>query len=548
MLILLTLSVAFGGVIVMQMADLRRTILQEREIKLQDMVGGAVSVMAAFDERVKSGKISKEAAQAAALDTIRMMRWSGGEYFGVYRTDGTTLAHWNPKNEGVNRWEFTDPHGGKPVQQIIKAATTGNGMFDTLVVRPGGTVEEPKHGFARLYPSWGWVVQSGTFVGDVDTTFEQGLVRMAVTASVILAIALGIAVLLGRGMTEPLKALCGLLDRVSTDTVGLTIPYVTHRNEIGRLARGIAVLQTRLEENASLREAAARASDTAAQANRDMLETLALALEEKVGRLVGSVTDAAGTMRETASGMSGAVGETSERSAAVAAAAEAASGNVQTVAAAAEELGCSVSEISRQMMRSQAIAQQVEADTRRTDATIKSLAAAAVKIGEVVGLINHIASQTNLLALNATIEAARAGEAGKGFAVVASEVKTLASQTGRATEEIAAQVTAIQTTTKAAVADIGTIAITLQELNEIGGSIATSIEQQGAATQEIARNTGRAAEATLAVTGVIGQISAEISLTGMRASGVSASAGEVQAHAQQLQAEVQGFLARLRAA
>ena len=548
MLILATLSVAFGGVIVMQVAGLRQTIMQERETKLQDMVGSALSMMAGFDERVKSGKMSKEAAQAASLDAIRMMRWSGGEYFGVYRTDGTTLAHVNPKYEGVNRWDFTDPLGGKPVQRVIQAAKSGNGFFEVMTPRRGTSVEEIKHVFAQLYAPWDWVVQSGTSVDDVDASFAQGLTRMALMASVILAMALGIAVVLGRGISVPLKTLCRLLDRVSTDEVGLVIPYVSHRNEIGHLARGVAVLQTRLEENAGLREAAGRASEAAAQTHRDTLETLACALDEKVGRLVGSVTEAAGTMRETAAGMSDAVSETSGRSASVAAAAEAASGNVQTVAAAAEELGCSVNEISRQMMRSQAIACQVEADTRRTDATIKGLAVAAVKIGEVVGLINHIASQTNLLALNATIEAARAGDAGKGFAVVASEVKTLASQTGRATEEIAAQVTAIQTTTNAAVADIGSIAVTLQELNEIAGSIAASIEQQGAATQEIARNTGRAAEATLAVTGVIGQISAEISLTGARASGVSVSAADVQAHAQQLQAEVQSFLTRLRAA
>jgi methyl-accepting chemotaxis protein len=176
------------------------------------------------------------------------------------------------------------------------------------------------------------------------------------------------------------------------------------------------------------------------------------------------------------------------------------------------------------------------------------LAAAAVKIGEVVGLINHIAGQTNLLALNATIEAARAGEAGKGFAVVASEVKALASQTGRATEEIAAQVTAIQTTTQEAVRDIRTIATTIIELNQIGTSIAAAIEQQAAATQEIARNTHRAAQATLAVTDVIGEISGEITRTGTKADEVSITASGVEAHAQNLQSEVQNFLATLRAA
>eukprot|EP01037_Dinobryon_pediforme_P001409 gene1409-1430_t len=478
MLILLTLSLAFGGVIVQQMAGLRQTIMQEREAKLKDMVEGAISLIDGFAQQAKAGKLSQEAAQAAALASIRMMRWGGGEYFGVYRTDGLTLAHWNPKNEGINRWDFTDPSGGKPVQEIIRAAQTGTHFFDTLVVRPGGTLEMPKHGYASLYGPWNWVIQSGTFVEDVDDTFNHSLTRLAAIASLILAAALAIGVFLGRGISVPLKRLCDMLDSVSAEQE-ISIPFTDRRNEIGRVARGMAVLQTRLQENRALRDTAAIAEQQAATSNRTMLHSLASSLEDKVGRIVGSVTQAAATMRETAQGMSGAVGETGERSASVAAAAGQASGNVQTVAAASEELGCSVAEIGRQMMRSQSIARQMETDTKRTDATIKGLA---------------------------------------------------------------------EMTTKAAVSDIGAIAATLQELNGIGTAIAASIEQQGAATQEIARNTARAAEATVAVTDVIGQISAEISLTGSQASGVSASATDVETHAHHLQAEVQDFLGQLRAA
>jgi methyl-accepting chemotaxis protein len=179
---------------------------------------------------------------------------------------------------------------------------------------------------------------------------------------------------------------------------------------------------------------------------------------------------------------------------------------------------------------------------------VQSLAETAGKIGEVVKLISDIASQTNLLALNATIEAARAGDAGKGFAVVASEVKSLANQTAKATEEIAAQIAAIQKVTQDAVTAIKEIGGTIGEVSAVATSIASAVEEQGAATQEITRNTLQAAQRTKDVSETIGGVTAGADATGEAAQKVKSAAEALGAQAEQLRSRVNGFLAEMRAA
>ncbi|SFK37890.1 methyl-accepting chemotaxis protein [Pseudovibrio ascidiaceicola] len=186
---------------------------------------------------------------------------------------------------------------------------------------------------------------------------------------------------------------------------------------------------------------------------------------------------------------------------------DSASGNVQTVSAASEELSSSISEIARQIAQANEMVEAATRGAQETNDTIGSLAEAASRIGEVVTLIQAIAEQTNLLALNATIEAARAGEAGKGFAVVAAEVKELANQTSKATEEIASQVSAIQGRTREAVEAIGSISLTMDDVNAHTGAIAEAITQQGDATNEISANIAAAADGTMAVSQSIASLS-----------------------------------------
>jgi methyl-accepting chemotaxis protein len=239
----------------------------------------------------------------------------------------------------------------------------------------------------------------------------------------------------------------------------------------------------------------------------------------------------------------------STRAAALASsAADSTSGNVQTVAAAAEELAASVAEMSQSIVRSQGATDTAYACVQEADGHTKRLAETATAMTSIVGLIQNIAGQINLLALNATIEAARAGAAGRGFAVVASEVKALAEQTAKATEEISGQIARVQDSTGQAVTAIGAITGRIQEISGVATTIAAAVEEQGAATQEIVRNLTQAAQGTGAVTSTITGVAGAAEETGAAASQVLGAASELSRQSEHLSAEVGRFLATVRAA
>jgi methyl-accepting chemotaxis protein len=275
---------------------------------------------------------------------------------------------------------------------------------------------------------------------------------------------------------------------------------------------------------------------------------LAKGFGTRFDEITSGLARAAGDLEADAEQMAAAAAETSQQSAGVMAASDQASTNVQTVAAAAEQLSSSIGEIGRQVSCSKEATGRAVSEAGRADVQIRSLANAAMQIGEVVKLISEIAEQTNLLALNATIEAARAGEAGRGFAVVASEVKALASQTANATEEIGAKVAEMQESSTISVGAVETISHTISEINEITTAIAAAIEQQGAATAEIARNVQQASAGTTQVAANISGISQAATDTGLVATRVNSASERVQSEAEVLRREVVTFLQRVVAA
>jgi NO-binding membrane sensor protein with MHYT domain/methyl-accepting chemotaxis protein len=294
-----------------------------------------------------------------------------------------------------------------------------------------------------------------------------------------------------------------------------------------------------------LRAVQERASMIEQEQRRSMIDAAISLFRQRVESVLATVGDSTASMRSTATALFGSSDQTSQRAEGARQTSNEASDNVATAAIAADELSTSIGEISRQLHQTAEVVRTTMVEARATNAEIAGLSEAAEKIGEVVKLIQNIAGQTNLLALNATIEAARAGEAGRGFAVVASEVKSLAVQTGKATEEIISHISAVQTSTTAAVTAIRRIAERMHEINQYTADVAASVEQQNAATGEISQNVSRAADGTRVIVGVLGEVAG--AATGARTSAQTMlSASEVMEDAAtKLRGEVESFLAKV---
>jgi methyl-accepting chemotaxis protein len=371
-------------------------------------------------------------------------------------------------------------------------------------------------------------------------------VQIGVTL-VFLAFGVFTTLFVRRRIARPMADITEAMRAVAAGDLEHEIGFARRSDEIGELAHALGVFRDNAREKARI-EAAQRAEQERKERRHQAIEQQIAHFEASVGGLLKQLAHAAAEMRSTSESMSQTAEQTGRQAVAADKGAQQASANVQTVATASEELAASIAEIARQVAQASDVAKRASTKSKEADGTMQSLADMAQRIGEVVGLISDIAGQTNLLALNATIEAARAGEAGKGFAVVASEVKSLATQTGKATEDIAAQVAAIQAATRSAVEAIRGVFDVITAVSDISTSIASAIEEQGAATQEISRNTQAAARGTQEVYGNIDGVSQGAAMTGKAAEQVLSAAGELSQGAEQLKAEVGAFLDAIRAA
>jgi methyl-accepting chemotaxis protein len=364
---------------------------------------------------------------------------------------------------------------------------------------------------------------------------------------IVVLAALGLAFLVSGLISAPMVAMAGTVARLADKDYAVAIPAIGQKDELGKIAHAVDVLKAQ-SINADRLAAEQQESHEADSKRRQALEGAIAEFETAVRSVVEGVSSAAEEMRASAEVMTKTSDHVSHQAEAAAAGSEEASTNVHNVASASEQLSASINEIGRQSSSSASIASKAVTDARQTDAKVQSLAEAAQKIGDVVKLISDVAGQTNLLALNATIEAARAGEAGKGFAVVASEVKNLATQTAKATEEIAAQVKAIQEATQESVTSIQAIGGTIAQIDEIATAIAAAVEEQGSATQEIARNIQQAAKGTQGVSSNIASVTQATTEAGSAAAHVRDAAADLAKQSATLRTQVDAFLMHVRVA
>ena len=490
------------------LAQLRQSMMEDRISKVQALAEVARGTLKSFHDRAKAGEFDEATAKAQALETLRPLRYQGAEYFFVYGLDGVNLLHpIKPEREGKNFIDSADSDGSKYIKTMAEGAkSTGVGTAFYKFPRPGSDVPAAKVSVVAAYEPWNMMVGTGIYIDDVDAAFNAAFWRFALIALAVIGASLVLTIMLARHIAAPIIRMADVAERLTHRDFSVDVERTTRTDEIGVLMGAIAVLRDEASQLEAVRAEQQEQYKLASVLRREARMKLADDVESTIKKATGTLSGAVDEMQGMARVVSGAVDSAGNQAAGVVATAEQASANVATVATAAEELSASIHEIAQQVHRSSSMSGQAVSEAERTNALVLSLAEAAGRIGEVVTLINDIASQTNLLALNATIEAARAGDAGKGFAVVANEVKTLANQTARATEEISAQVGAVQARTTEAVSAIRGIGGIIGTLNEIAGAIAAAVEEQGAATQEIARNVQEAAAGTQEVTSVLGML------------------------------------------
>ena len=376
-------------------------------------------------------------------------------------------------------------------------------------------------------------------------TMQRAEVTVVLAALVALLIGAAAAWLIGTGISRPIAAITMAMQRLSKGEKTVEIPAIGQKDEVGQMADALQFFRDSMSE---AERQAAEQEEKAEIARKQLLEELASNFDTTVAHVLQGVAGAAEEMNATAQSMSSIAEQTRVQATSASSASTEASTNVQTVAAASEELSSSIREIAHQVEQSAASSREAVQQASDTQNTVRQLAVSAEKIGEVVSLISDIAEQTNLLALNATIEAARAGEAGKGFAVVASEVKSLATQTAKATDEIGQQIAEIQDATGGAVQAIEVITKTVESLSSIAGSISAAVEEQTSATGEIARNVQEAASGTSEVTQTLGSVNEGADETSQAAGQVLSAVKELTGQTENLRTEVDSFLQRVRAA
>jgi methyl-accepting chemotaxis protein len=504
---------------------------------------------AGLQKQVEAGQLTKEAALAEFGRRANSMTYDKGNgYLFGTSYDGITVLSPDPKQIGTNRMEVLT--NGRKLSRELMDGVKANGeiLLTYEYVRPGQEKPVRKIGYAVAVPGFNMYLGTGAYLDDLDSKVQPIVWLLSLSILGIAVISGGVAWLIGRSISRPLRQLGARMRALADGELESEIPGIGRADEIGAMAATVQTFKDTAVRIRGLDKAEAETKERAAAERSAAMESLANDFERSVNGIVRSVSTAAASMQTTAQSMTATASDASARAAAVEAASESASNNVGTVAAAAEELSSSVTEISRQVTQSSEIASKAVGDAERTNATVKILSTGAEKIGEVVKLIHSIAAQTNLLALNATIEAARAGDSGRGFAVVASEVKALANQTAKATEEISAQVAAMQASTSDAVAAISGITGTIAQMSEITVSISTAIDQQGDATREIARNIQSVAAGSSEISTHIGGVTTAATAAGTAASEVLASAGELDNQSGMLRSAVDGFLAKVRAA
>jgi methyl-accepting chemotaxis protein len=517
-------------------------ITQNRVGLLRTVVQSAAAVCDHFETAERSGQMTRAAAQQAAIEAIKGMRYGTDGYLYITDLQPRMVMHpFKPALDGTDVSNVRDPEG-KALFAVgaHEVAAHGSGILTYMWPFPGKAEPVPKMTYVQGFAPWGWVIGSGLYIDDLIAAKH----RMALLLGGIgigTAVVVGLVTwLLGRSVTRPTQALTRVTERLCAGDLHVAIPGASRRDELGALAKALEVLAANGRERVRLERVAA--DEGAARDRRQAaMDQHTREFGDTVSAILQRLAEAARNMQETSAAMSEGTERTRRSAAETADGATASSRDLSTVASATVQMSASVDEIGRQVTQAIAATQQAVTQAAQTDTTFIKLAQMAEQIGSVGETIANIAAQTNLLALNATIEAARAGDAGKGFAVVAHEVKALAAETAKATAQITDHVDAIKGATDQTAAAIRDVGTAIGRIDAVAAAIATAVEQQGAVTREIASTTQSVAVTGDRTSAAMTEVAGIADRTGTMSHSLLAAAQELGGVAETLRQEVADF-------